>query len=417
MPVPSVEEAAGAAGFGARVRGLGAAVGGPPTGPAPVALAAAAVAGESDPAAAAVAGFLRGRARRFGLAGLIATVADAALALAPSAGPPLAASAVGSSGAEPSAGAGSSGSMSSRRPRRRRSARPPAASTPVTSATAPKIRRRMLASPSRASRRAYHPPTRHACGCRTDKSPVSAGADSERMDAVRFGRGIRALRRRRGWRQADLGAAARVSRAAVSRIELGHGDCLTIRTLEAVAAAAGARVDIRLTWNGEALDRLLDASHARLVDGVLARLEKSGWETVPEVSFSIDHERGSIDVLGFHQATGSLLVVEVKSVVPDIQAMLSTIDRKARLARGIGRERGWPVSTVSRLLVIGEDRTARRRVAAFEATFRRAFPVRGAELDRWLRSPDPSRPMAGLRFLTSAHHTSARHRISSRKPG
>jgi transcriptional regulator with XRE-family HTH domain len=236
-----------------------------------------------------------------------------------------------------------------------------------------------------------------------------------RVDVIRFGRGIRALRRRRGWRQADLGAAAGVSRAAVSRIELGLGDRLTVRSLEAVAAAAGARFDIRLSWNGEALDRLLDVAHAHLVEMVVTRLEASGWEAVPEVSFAIASERGSIDILAFHPQTGSLLVVEVKSVVPDIQAMLGSLDRKARLGRGIGRERGWTVTTVSRLLVVGEDRTARRRIAAFEATFQRAFPLRGGALDRWLRSPDPSKPIAGLRFLSGARHTSTRHRISGRR--
>jgi transcriptional regulator with XRE-family HTH domain len=234
------------------------------------------------------------------------------------------------------------------------------------------------------------------------------------METVRFGRGIRTLRRRRGWRQEDLGAAAGVSRAAVSRIELGQADRLTVRALEAVAAAVGARVEIRLSWNGEALDRLLDVAHARLVESVVARLEESRWDALPEVSFNVAGERGSIDILAFHPPTRSLLVVEVKSVVPDIQAMLGSLDRKARLGRGVARERGWTVTTVSRLLVIGEDRTARRRVAAFESTFRRALPERGAALDRWLRSPDPSRPIAGLRFLTGAHHASTRHRISGR---
>jgi transcriptional regulator with XRE-family HTH domain len=250
----------------------------------------------------------------------------------------------------------------------------------------------------------------------TDKRLVSALSQFGQMETVRFGRGIRALRRRRGWRQEDLGAAVGVSRAAVSRIELGQADRLTVRTLEAVAAAVGARVEIRLSWNGEALDRLLDVAHARLVESVVARLEKSRWEAVPEVSFNVAGERGSIDILAFHPPTGSLLVVEVKSVVPDIQAMLGSLDRKARLARGLAPGRDWTVTTVSRLLVIGEDRTARRRVAAFESTFRRAFPERGATLDGWLRSPDPSKPVAGLRFWSGAPHTSARHRISGRRP-
>jgi transcriptional regulator with XRE-family HTH domain len=232
------------------------------------------------------------------------------------------------------------------------------------------------------------------------------------MDPIRLGRGMRALRRRRGWRQDDLATSAGVSRAAVSRIELGRGDRSTVRALESVAVALGARLDVRLSWNGEELDRLLDSAHARLVELTVVRLEASGWETAPEVSFSIAGERGSIDLLALHRPTGSLLVVEVKSVVPDIQAMLAGLDRKTRLAGRIARERGWPVAGVSRLLAIGDDRTARRRVGAFEATFRRAYPIRGYAVDRWLRSPDPTQPISGLRFLSYDRQASARHRIA-----
>jgi transcriptional regulator with XRE-family HTH domain len=231
------------------------------------------------------------------------------------------------------------------------------------------------------------------------------------MDAVRFGRGIRALRRRRGWRQTDLGERSSVSRNAVSRIELGRGDRVTIRTLDAIAGALGARIDVRLSWNGEALDRLLDAAHADLVERIARRLDRAGWETAPEVSFNVGGERGSIDLLGRHPPTGCVIVVEVKSVVPDIQAMIVALDRKARLARVVAHDRGWPSTSVSRLLVIGEDRTARRRVDAFEATFRRAFPVRGRDVDDWLRVPDPAAPMSGLRFLSRAHQAGTRHRM------
>jgi transcriptional regulator with XRE-family HTH domain len=161
------------------------------------------------------------------------------------------------------------------------------------------------------------------------------------MDAVRFGLSMRALRRRRRWRQADLAEQAGVSRTAISRVERGRADRLTVRAQRAVAGALGARFECRLLWNGEALDRLLDESHAALVDIVIRWLRAAGWTTAPEVSFSVRGERGSIDVLAFHPTAVPLLVVEVKSVVPDLQAMLVTVDRKTRLASEIARERGW----------------------------------------------------------------------------
>ena len=46
--------------------------------------------------------------------------------------------------------------------------------------------------------------------------------------------------------------------------------------------------------------------------------QEAGWDVATEVSFNVRGERGSIDILAFHQATGSLLVIEIKSVVPDL---------------------------------------------------------------------------------------------------
>ena len=130
-----------------------------------------------------------------------------------------------------------------------------------------------------------------------------------------------------------------------------------------------------------------------------------------EVSFNIRGERGSIDILAFHAPTGSLLVIEIKSVVPDLQAMLGVLDRKVRLAAAIARERGWSVRSVSRLLVLPDDRTARRRVQQHAATFEAALPARNVEVRRWLAAP--AGRLAGLLFLTNDHQASARHRVAA----
>ena len=232
------------------------------------------------------------------------------------------------------------------------------------------------------------------------------------MDTVRFGRQVRALRRRRGWRQVDLAMTARTSRAMVSRVELGHADEVTIRALDAIAGALSARLDLHLTWNGEGLDRLLDADHATLVEDVARTLRSLEWFVKVEVSFNIRGERGSIDILAFHPATGVVLVVEVKSVVPDVQATLFVLDRKSRLALEIARDQGWLARSVGRVLVIRASRTARRRIETHSETFRAAAPIRNVAVKRWLRTPDPSRPFSGLWFVTDDRPMSARHRVS-----
>jgi len=226
------------------------------------------------------------------------------------------------------------------------------------------------------------------------------------MDPVRLGHSYRALRLQRRWRQVDLGLKAGVSASAISRIERGRIDTVTIGTLRRVAEALDASADIRIRWNGEGLDRLLDQAHAGLVDSLVKLLRADGWMTEVEVSFSIRGERGSVDVLGYHEATGDVLVSEVKSVVPDSQATLYGIDRKARLAPEIARARGWTCRGVTRLLVVGDSSTSRRRIAALAATYRTAFPVGGGEVRRWLRRPGA--PIAGLLFLPYSQPTHAR---------
>jgi transcriptional regulator with XRE-family HTH domain len=214
------------------------------------------------------------------------------------------------------------------------------------------------------------------------------------MDAIRFGRQFRALRVRMNLRQVDVGRIAHVSRAVVSRVDRGLVGNIQIAQLERVAATVGATIDVRLRWNGEQLDRLLDEAHARIVEGVVVLLRASGWEVAVEVSFAIYGERGSIDVLAYHRATGIVLVVEVKSVVPDSQATLHGLDRKARLAAQIAADRGWICRGVARLLVVGDSATSRRRVARLAATYAVALPVRGRDVRRWLRAPRG--PIRGL---------------------
>jgi transcriptional regulator with XRE-family HTH domain len=228
------------------------------------------------------------------------------------------------------------------------------------------------------------------------------------MDVVRFGLGVRALRLRRRLTQDELARRTKVSRGVIWRIERGLADRVAVHTLVRIAAALDARVDLRLLWHGEGLDRLLDARHAALVEQVLADLDAQGWNCRTEVSFSIRGERGAIDVLACHQPSRALLVVEVKSVVPDLQATLGTLDRKVRLAREIAIPFGWGGGPVSRLLVLPGDRTAHRRVAAHASTFNTSLPARTWAVRRWLRKPVGE--MQGILFLPLAPQESNRQR-------
>jgi transcriptional regulator with XRE-family HTH domain len=229
------------------------------------------------------------------------------------------------------------------------------------------------------------------------------------MDWVRFGLGVRALRRRKGWTQEVLVERVGMSQSTVSRLEVGEGDTMPGRDIEKVVTELGARLRLTQLAHGEDLDRLLDASHAELVEMVTALLRRLGLEVEPEVTFSIFGERGSIDILAFHAPTGSLLVIEVKSAIPDVQATLAGIDRKVRLAGRIAKERGWQVRTVSRWLVVPDDMTTRRRVAAHQATFDSLLPQRTVALRRWAHGPQGS--ASGILFVSDTRRMGGRHRI------
>ena len=183
--------------------------------------------------------------------------------------------------------------------------------------------------------------------------------------------------------------------------------------LGAVAKALGARLRVQLFADGENLDRLLDADHAEIVETVTTLLAGRGWEVVPEATFSVYGERGSIDILAFHPPTGALLVVEVKSVVPDVQATLGGIDRKARLATQIARQRGWQVRSVSRWLVIADTTAARSRIERHAATFAAALPARTVELRKW--AARPMGPIAGVMFVRVSTQAGRNHRIRARE--
>lgn len=199
----------------------------------------------------------------------------------------------------------------------------------------------------------------------------------------------------------------------IASIDRGQLDGVTIRSLRSATDALGADLDVVVRWRGERLDRLLDEDHAALVETMVALLRRHEWEVSVEVSFSKWGERGSIDILGFHPVERALLVVEVKSVVPDSQATIHGTDRKTRLAPDIARERGWDPSSVSRLLVIGDSSTSRRRIRQLDRTYQAAFPDRGTAVRRWLRRPRGR--ISGLLFLSNDSHNGRNRRPGGRE--
>jgi hypothetical protein len=201
-------------------------------------------------------------------------------------------------------------------------------------------------------------------------------------------------------------------------VEQGRGDRVPVLTLARIAGALEARVFVRLEWQAEQLDRLIDARHAALVDLVVRVLSSHHWVCATEVTFNVYGERGSVDVLAFHPATGVVLVVEVKSAIPEIGGMLMALDRKVRIAPRIVGDRGWKPTATCRLLVVADGRTTRRRLSTHQALFEAAFPVRGWATRRWLARPSAEARWSGLWIPSGDHQVvdTRRERVRLRAP-
>jgi transcriptional regulator with XRE-family HTH domain len=216
------------------------------------------------------------------------------------------------------------------------------------------------------------------------------------VNALRLGAAVRAVRVRRRLRQRDVGALAGVSQSVVSRLERGHVETLTLGHVETICASLDIRVDVLPRWRGGDLDRLLNSTHAALHEAIARWFDRRapGWQLAPEVSFAIYGERGVIDVLAWRPTTRTLLVIELKSQLVDLNELVGTLDRKRRLAKRIGRERGWDAGTVGSWVVVASTRTNRRHAADHAAFLRNAFPHNGRAVRAWLS--EPTTPLAAL---------------------
>ena len=229
-------------------------------------------------------------------------------------------------------------------------------------------------------------------------------------------RAVRFLRLRKGWPQRILGGRAHVSREMISRLERGDLSGMTFGSVDNVANALGATLHVQLRWQGEQLDRLMDAAHAAIQQSVVDLLTGMGWVVRVEVSFNHYGDRGRVDILAFHPRFRILLVVEVKSALGDLQDTLGRLDVKVRLGRQMARELGWNyVTTIIPALVLGDSRLARRTIVTHDALFAR-YDVRGRGALAWLRRPDQTTPTGLLWFSGRSDSHQATNRRGQRAP-
>jgi hypothetical protein len=185
-----------------------------------------------------------------------------------------------------------------------------------------------------------------------------------------------------------LAGRSGVSQQLVSVMERGQLERVALGSLRRVCASVEIQLPFAPRWRGGDGARLLDADHALLVNSVVARLQRAGWETVVEYTFSVYGERGAVDIVAWNARAHALVLAEVKSRIIDTQDTLAVLDRKARLVpRLLAGERGWEASTTGVILCMPGFTANRTVVTRHSATFATALPHRARDVRRWIRRP------------------------------
>lgn len=233
------------------------------------------------------------------------------------------------------------------------------------------------------------------------------------MDDQRVGLIVRALRRRRAWRQVDLAVKVGCSQSLVSLIERGHLDRVALSLVRNVLAELEARIFLAVSWRSGELDRLLDEDHAWLTGLVASRLRAAGWLVETEVTYSEFGERGSYDILAFHPASGTVLAIEIKTDFASAEATLRKLDEKSRLARTVADKRfGWQASAMGRLLVMPNDRTLRRRVERVRPLLVSSYPAASVRVREWIQTPAGG--ISGIWFVSDTNGRGTNHKPGGR---
>jgi transcriptional regulator with XRE-family HTH domain len=214
----------------------------------------------------------------------------------------------------------------------------------------------------------------------------------------RIGRLIAVVRRHVGLRQVDVARNANVDQKVVSLLERGMLARVSVDAFRRVCAVLQIEQVLEVRWRGGLGDRLIDRGHARIVEAVLAALGRLGWESIPEFTFNVYGERGSVDVLAWHARSRTLLILEIKTMLTDLQRLLMAMSRKLRLVPGeVARDRGWKPRAIGHVVVVQGTRANRAIVARHRATFDATFPHDTSEVRQWLRKPTGD--FAGLWFV------------------
>ena len=125
-----------------------------------------------------------------------------------------------------------------------------------------------------------------------------------------------------------------------------------------------------------------------------------GWVVRPEISFTVEGERGVIDLVAWHAAARALLVIELKTDIVDVGELLGTFGSQTPTGAWVGA-----------CLPIDGGRANRGRSPAV-ADAARVRNARGRPATPlWLAAP--SGPLGAIAFMPDRQDAKARQRLAT----
>jgi transcriptional regulator with XRE-family HTH domain len=198
-----------------------------------------------------------------------------------------------------------------------------------------------------------------------------------------------------GWSQRELGRRSGASQTAISRLERGLRSGLDLEQIQRIATALGGT--LRVTFDAPFLAdraRQRDRVHARCVAYVASRLRRLGWLVETEVEIDGSRGPGWIDVLAFHAASGTLLVIEIKTEIHDFGQIQRTLAWYERRAWSPARDRGWAVRRTHPALLLMATDSVDARLRDNRDLANQAFPGRASGLLALVNDPPGGLPVA-----------------------
>jgi transcriptional regulator with XRE-family HTH domain len=192
--------------------------------------------------------------------------------------------------------------------------------------------------------------------------------------------------------QEQLAGKVGLARSYIAAIEAGRANP-TLDVVVRILTVPGFELDLGLrppVIGGDRRQR--DLVHARCSGHVDRRLRTAGFETAREVPIVDGRWRGWIDLMAFDRRTGTLLVIEIKTVIDDVGAVERQVDWYERAARRVAGERGWAPRRVITWLLVLATRENEAALVRNREIIDHAFPVRGSAMESLVDAPGSAWP-------------------------